>query len=114
MSVIKKRESYRWTVEHVAAMRNGEPELFTFDAEFKALTKTAVDQVLAKAAARKLSDEEFLGGIVAGWHDMKREDGSPWEYSPEAVRELEDLYSGVGASICRAWVASVKGGNGSR
>lgn len=114
MPIIKKRESYRWTVEHVAAVADGKPELLKFDVEFKALTQTAVDQVLAKAAARTLSDDEFIGAVLIGWHDMKREDGSAWEYSAQAIRELADLYSGVGGSISRAWVASVKGGNGSR
>ena len=49
MFKIEKRESYRWTVEHVLSKKNGEPdEVLKFDVDFKALSAKEAGKHVAR------------------------------------------------------------------
>ena len=109
MPIIKKRESYAWTVEHVLSVRAGKPELLKFDVEFKALPKKRVVEIMTGLASGKFDDEAFIGEIMVGWHDMKREDETPWEFSVAAVLELCEMYPSMTSSITNAWTQSILG-----
>ena len=110
MPVVKKRESYRWTVEHVVAKRSGKAEVFAFDVEFKALSQSKVNELAIRAAKLQLPVDDFIAETFAGWHDMTKEGAvEPWAYSPEAVKELIELYPGLPSSLIAAWTESVTG-----
>ncbi len=109
MPIIKKRDSYRWTVKHTISQRAGKPELLTFDIEFKALSQSRVTELVGLALTQKLPNELFITETMVGWHDLKREDNTAWEFSIAAVRELCELYPGMPASLSRAWSESVNG-----
>ena len=109
MPVIKRRESYRWTVEHVIGKRNGKPDVLAFDIEFKALPESKVYDLIAEARAGALGNDRFIEEAIIGWHDMKRDDGAVWEFSAEALKELCEQFPGMPASLSRAWTESVTG-----
>jgi hypothetical protein len=117
MFTIKKRESYRWPVEHVIAISAGKPEKISFDAEFRALGQARISELLKLAAVMEIKDEAFLDEILAGWHDLK--DGrngeeTPFPFSKQNLSELQELYPGITASFSRSWTESVLGGNAAR
>lgn len=109
MPTVKRAETYRWTVDHAVAKRAGETEFFSFDVEFKALPQKQVLELVAKAVSGNLPNDTFVTETMAGWHDLKRADGTVLEFSLDGVKELCELYPGMPASLSRAWIDSVTG-----
>lgn len=104
---IKKRESYRWPVEHTLEVRDGKPDVMGFDAEFKAVRQAEVQELMDRARARSITDAEFLDAIVVEIHGLQGEDGKV--YRKADIEELVELFPGLIASISRAWTESVVG-----
>jgi len=114
---IKKRESYRWTIEHVIEKREGRSVTISFDAEFKALGQARVNELLKLASTLQIDDDAFLTEILVGWHDAKDErtgEAREFPYSSENLAELREAYPGIVTSLSRAWTDSVLGGGAAR
>jgi len=109
---IKKRESYRWTVEHVVEVRNGKPELMSFDAEFKAIGRKRAEELLERARRLDIKDSEFLDEVLAEIHGLEGEGGKV--YRRGDLDELAELYPGLITSISDAWIKSMVGGAAAR
>jgi len=112
--VIKKRESYRWTIEHALEKRQGKIEVMSFDAEFKALPTSRIEVLLQQARDMKIDDMAFLGEILVAWHGLRAEDGAEFAYSAENLKQLLEDFPGITASLSRAWTESVLGGTAAR
>src|SRR5260221_12419913 len=98
---IEKRESYRWTIEHVLSKKAGEPgELLSIDVEFKALS--AEDAGKALEGARS-DPKAFFERVVVGWHDAPE----GWEFSMAKLEELFEVYPGISSAFIRAYMDSV-------
>src|SRR5258706_14286768 len=108
---IKKRDSYRWTVEHIIGKTDGKPEVMRFDAEFKALSRTEYQALSARlTGAAKMSDEQFTDEVLRGWHGLAGEDGAEFAFDKTNLAKLLDLYPGIAGSIMSAFMDSVSGG----
>lgn len=100
---IEKRESYRWTVEHVLSKKNGIPdEIFRIDVEFKALNSKDAEAMLQCSRA---DPEKFFGEVLLGWHDAPE----GWEFSKAKLDELVESYPGISAAFIRAYMESIFG-----
>jgi len=108
---IKKRDSYRWTVEHIIGKTDGKPEVMRFDAEFKALSRTEYQALSARlTGATRMSDEQFTDEVLTGWHGLVGEDAAEFAYDKTNVAKLLELYPGIAGSIMSAFMDSVSGG----
>lgn len=113
---IKKRDSYRWAVEHVLEQRaDGKDEKMVFDAEFKALPSTRVAELvtMSRLVSEKTSDKDFLDEVLVGWHgldDGRETPPAPFPYSVANRDLLLDLYPGLAAALAKSWATSVLGG----
>ena len=105
---IKKRDSYRWTVEHVIGKIKGKQELMSFDAEFKALPQARLDEMMTLAQVGKLSNGTLLDEVLVGWHDLSR-DEAEFTYGKTNLDMLAELYPGILGSIVRAYMDSIVG-----
>lgn len=100
---IEKRDSYRWTVEHVLSKKKGAPdEIFKIDVEFKALSAKEADPVIATAGS---DPKTFFKNVLVGWHDAPE----GWDFSMEKFLELCDVYPGISAAFYRAYMESILG-----
>lgn len=110
--VVKKRDTYRWTVDHVIEVRAGKQEVMSFDAEFKALPKSKIEDLMKQAqlAARgesALKDDAFIGEVLHELHGIVREDNTPFRKAD--LDELVEIFPGLLTSLGRAWTESVLG-----
>lgn len=97
---IKKRDSYRWTVEHVLSLKNGKPdEVMTLDVEFKALSAKEAGAALDVC---RTDAKEFFKLVLVGWHDAPE----GWEFSLEKFEELLEAYPGMSGAFMRAYLES--------
>ena len=100
---IEKRESYRWTVEHVLSKKNGVPdEVMNLDVEFRALSAKESEPIIETA---RTDPKKFFEKVLVGWHDAPE----GWEFSMEKLIELFDFYPGMSASFFRAYMESIFG-----
>lgn len=104
---IRKRESYRWPVEHTIEVRDGKPEVMSFDAEFRACKQAQVKDLMDRARASSITDAEFLDAILVEIHGLQDEAGKV--YRRADLDELLELFPGLIASLSRAWTESVVG-----
>jgi len=106
---IQERKTYPWTVEHVVAVVAGKPELMKFDAEFKALPQSRIEEMMKLAQADKLNNDSFLTEVLVGWHGLVGEDGAEFVYDKTNLDKMTQLYPGVVGSIVRAYMESIIG-----
>lgn len=100
---IEKRESYRWTVEHVLSKKNGVPdEVMKFDVEFKALPAKEAGETIQLVRTDPMKGFER---IMAGWHDAPE----GWTFSMQKLEELFEFYPGISSAFIRAYMDSVLG-----
>src|SRR5882672_6108863 len=105
---IEKRESYRWTVEHVLSKKKGEPdEIFQLDVEFKALPAKEAEEAIALVRTDPMKGFER---VVIGWHDAPE----GWDFSMQKLEELFEIYPGISAAFIRAYMNSVLGSTAAR
>src|SRR5258708_4506337 len=108
---VKKRETYRWTVEHMVSMKNGAPfEVMKIDFEFKIVPVKEIEDQANKVRADLMDPWDFFGNVLAGWHDAP--DG--WEFSIDKLKELCLLYPGFEGSLTRSLRNSLLGGSAAR
>lgn len=108
---VKKRESYRWSVEHVVSMKNGAPlEVMKIDVEFKVLSIKEIEEQVNKVRTELMDPWEFFGNVLAGWHDAPE----GWDFSIDKLKELCLLYPGFEGSLTRSLLASLLGGSAAR
>ena len=100
---IEKRESYRWTVEHVLSKKNGVPdEMLKFDVEFKALTSKEAGAAIELARTQPM---EAFERILVGWHDAPE----GWDFSMKKLEELFEFYPGISGAFLLAYMESIWG-----
>lgn len=104
---IRKRESYRWTVEHVIEVRQGKPDAMVFDAEFKALGQARVNELMTRARSLAIQDPEFADAILVDIHELTDEGGKVYHLAD--LQELAERFPGILGSIGSAWMLSVQG-----
>lgn len=108
---IKKRDSYRWTVEHIIGKTDGKPDVMRFDVEFKAVSRTEYQALAARLTGpSKMSDEQFTDEVLRGWHGLDGEDGAEFAFDKTNVAKLLELYPGIAGSIMSGFMDSVSGG----
>ncbi len=81
-----------------------------FKMRFRALTRTEEQQYDSFSAA---STDEFLKRIVVGWEGLQDEDGTPLEFSDEALNMLIDLHY-LRMGIMQAYTSAISGAKAPR
>ena len=105
---IEKRESYRWTVEHVLSKKNGAPdEVLKFDVEFKALPAKEAGAAVELARTQPI---EAFERILVGWHDAPE----GWDFSMKKLEELFEFYPGISGAFLLAYMESIWGQTAAR
>ena len=107
--VVKQSDTYFWPVEiEVASSKNaGRHEKHTFDAEFKRISQSRVEEIISLGENAPVSDRDLVAEIMVGWKGVT--DGTeelPWS---EANRDMVLDIPKVATSIVTAWTASLTG-----
>lgn len=119
--VLKQSDSYTWPVSIRLPANGGKREKQTFEAEFKRLPQSRINeiQVLAqqrvKAAERGedlengISDQSIADEVLVGWDGIVDGDGEPVPYSKTTKAQLLDVPMLAGALIEAFFESLVEG-----
>jgi hypothetical protein len=109
--VLKQSDSYTWPVSIKLPANGGKRERQTFDAEFKRLPQSRINEIQLqvqqrmKAAERGddtgegISDQSIADEVLVGWDGIVDGDGEPVPFSKGSKAQLLDVPMMAGAII---------------
>jgi len=106
--VLAQSDSYSWPVTVEFPVDGGRFEKQTFDAEFKRLPQSRIEQVIERSNTDTIKDAEFAREVITGWKGVTDSKGVDVPYSNEALGKLLDVPLVAGA-IVQAFFASLTG-----
>jgi hypothetical protein len=111
--VLKQSATYTWPVPLLIPVDGGRREKHSFDAEFKRLPQTRIDEIIKLARAVELgrSDEteelsQVPREILVGWHGITDDDGKEVPFSESALNQLLQIPT-IPGQIVQAWFESM-------
>lgn len=114
--VLKQSATYTWPVTLILPVNGGRREKHTFDAEFRRLPQTRINEIVKLAQLQeqgKLPDDEELRDqdaakeILAGWKNVVDDDGEDIPFSDSRLAELLEIPT-VAGQIVRTWFESLE------
>ena len=112
--VLSKPTSYTWPVPISLAINGGKRHRETFDAEFRRLPQSRINEIVrqARAAERgrgddEIEDHEVARELLVGWSGVTDDAGNDVPFSEAALNQLLEIPT-VAAQIIGAWFDSLK------
>lgn len=99
--------TYTWPVTVELPADGGKTEKATFDAEFKRLTQTRVDEIRQAVERGEMRDADLAREAMVGWSGVVDESG-PVPYSENAREQLLNIPT-VATAIVMALLGSLSG-----
>ena len=113
---LQQKPTYSWPVPLVIPTDDGQRVKSNFDAEFRRLSQTRINEIvrLAKATERsrsydeedELLDQDAARELLAGWSGIVDEKGEEIPFGEASLAKLLELPT-VAAQIVRAWFESI-------
>ena len=115
--VLSKSATYTWPVRISLATDGGKTTIETFDAEFRRLPQSRINEIVREANAAErgrgddepLEDQDAAREIMAGWTGVTDDGGKDVPFSELALAQLLEIPT-VAGQIVKAWFESLKGG----
>ena len=114
--VLKQSDSYTWPVTLVIPTDGGRREKHTFDAEFKRLPQTRINEIVRQAKGISdgssdesviLEDQSACAELLVGWSNVVDDSGEEIPFSVKALDQLLELPT-IAAQIIRVWTESLE------
>ena len=113
--VLKQTASYTWPVPLLIPVDGGRREKHSFDAEFKRLPQSRINEIIKLARSLELgrADEESLDDktaakeILIGWAGITDDSGKDVPFSEAALDQLLEIPT-IAGQIIRAWFNSME------
>lgn len=103
--------SYKWPVEWTVPADGGRQTKLGFEAEFKRLPQTRIDEIYAAVTngAREISDDAVVDEVLIGWgSNVLDENDQPLQFTPSNIKVVLDV-QGARSAIVRAFFNSLTG-----
>ena len=111
--VLSKSASYTWPVRIILAIDGGHRDRETFDAEFRRLPQSRINEIVrqARAAERgrgdyEIEDQQVARELLVGWSGVYNDEGNDVPFSEAALNQLLEIPT-VAAQIIGAWFDSL-------
>ena len=106
MFVITQSDSYLWPVKVETPVDGGKWSTETFDARFKRLPQSRIEEVRKNAATTE--DDAFAREVLVGWEGINDADGQAVPYSEVTRDRLLDVI-GFAKVVVAAYFESLTG-----
>ncbi len=114
--VLKQSASYTWPVPLLIPVDGGRREKHSFDAEFKRLPQTRIDEIIRlarmiEAGKGEPEDEQTMARIprelLIGWAGITDDAGKDVPFSESALDQLLEIPT-IAGQIIKAWFNSME------
>lgn len=106
--VLSQKSSYTWPVKYEYPKDGGRFEPVEFNAEFKRLPQSRLDEIHKAAKNGTLEDISLIEEVLLGWSAIKTTSGDEFECNDANRSILLDL-PGMRAAIVNAFAISITG-----
>jgi hypothetical protein len=115
---LSQKPTYKWPVPLVIPTDDGKRVKSNFDAEFRRLTQTRINELVNDAKRYERGrfydedesavamDQATAREILAGWHGIIDDDGEPIPFGEASLDKLLEIPTAA-AQIVRAWFESI-------
>jgi hypothetical protein len=107
MFKIVQNPTYSWPVSVELPSDGGKTEKATFDAEFKRLTQSRVEEIRQAVERNEMRDVDLAREVLVGWSGVVDGDGQV-PFSESAKQQLLDIPM-VATAIVTALLGSISG-----
>lgn len=108
MFVISQKQSYTWPVTVEFPVDGGKTERQTFDAEFKRISQTRINEIRTAIANEATTDTDLSREVLVGWEGVTDGNGDAVPFTERARDQLLDVPL-VSAAVVMAWLGSLTG-----
>lgn len=108
MFKLAQKNTYTWPIKVQIPVDGGKFEPQTFDAEFKRLPQSEINDLL-REIQDGVTDTRFVEGVLVGWHGVADADGNELPYSEAAKIMLLDIPY-LRSAVVAAFFDSFSGG----
>jgi hypothetical protein len=113
--VLNQSASYTWPVPLLIPVDGGRREKFSFDAEFKRLPQSRINEIIKLARAlevgrdedQSLDDKTAAKEILTGWSGVVDDSGKDIPFSEAALEQLLEIPA-IAGQIVMAWFKSME------
>jgi hypothetical protein len=106
--IVKQTDTYHWPVTVELPTDGGRYEKHTFEAEFKRLPQSRVEQIISGGDNAPTDDRALVSEIMIGWKGVT--DGTDDLVWSETNRDMVLEIPKLAVSIIQAWTESLAGG----
>ena len=101
--VISKPATFFWPVKVELAVDNGKYEKQSFDAEFKRLPQSKIEEIVGKIRSEEITSDVLLArDLIVGWRGVLDDQGNEVPFSEAMKDQLLDVPT-VASSIVSAF-----------
>lgn len=108
MFVISQTNSYKWPVTVEFPSDGGKTDKQTFEAEFKRLSQSRIEEIRKLIDSDEITDRDFAREVLVGWSGIVDGTGDQVPFSPSACDQLLDVAL-VSSAIALAFMQSLSG-----
>ena len=108
MFTISQKSTYSWPVAVEFPVDGGKTEKQTFDAEFKRLSQTRINEIRGLIERGEVTDTELAREVLAGWDGVNDANGDAVPFSERALEQLLDVPL-VASAVVLSWLGSLTG-----
>jgi hypothetical protein len=113
--VLNQSATYTWPVKITLAISGGKREVSTFDAEFKRLPQTRINEIMHLIREQEVGrrqedlmwDTDVCRELLSGWDGVNDDDGKPVPFSEGSLNKLLDIPT-VASQVIRTWAGSLE------
>jgi hypothetical protein len=112
---LQQSPTYVWPVKIVLPIDGGKRETHTFDATFRRLPQSRINEIIKLARLQErgrldddqeLEDQDAAREIMVGWDGVQDDDGKAIPFSEGALTQLVEIPT-VAGQIVKAWFGSL-------
>lgn len=107
MFKLAQSPTYTWTVTLEVPVSGNRTEKHTFDAEFKRLPQSRVEEIGQQLSTGELTDSALAREVVVGWSGVF-DDSEPVPFSQSALNQMLEIH-GMATAIGMAFLNSIYG-----
>jgi hypothetical protein len=108
MFVLDQKTTYTWPVTVEFPIDGGKTDRQTFDAEFKRVSQTRMNEIRDAIETGKTSDVDLARDVMIGWAGVTDGRGENVPFSEGSRDQLLDVPL-VAAAVVYAWLSSLTG-----
>lgn len=108
MFTISNKNTFTWPVSFRVPVDGGGYESAGFDAEFKRLSQTRLEEITEKLTLGQMTDRQVAEEVLVGWKGVQTADDKPLPYTEDSKARLLDI-AGLASTLVLAYTEALRG-----